>query len=105
MSLNNVSISEDFMGVETKERLLRLLVEIVGKDGVRADEESASVYGIDWTTVHTPNPCAVVLPKTIEQVAALVGFANREGLAVVSSGGRTGLRSSSRTGRIAYCFR
>lgn len=79
------------MGVETKERLLRLLVEIVGKDGVRADEKSASVYGIDWTTVHTPNPCAVVLPKTIEQVAALVGFANREGLAVVSSGGRTGL--------------
>ena len=55
------------------------------------DAESALQYGRDWTRVVQPNPCAVVLPNSAEQVQALVRLANAEQLAIVPSGGRTGL--------------
>ena len=58
---------------------------------VRADPDSGLHYGRDWTRLHTPNPLAVVLPGTVEQVQQLVGYANEHRLALVPSGGRTGL--------------
>ncbi len=79
------------MGVEFDESLIAKLVAIVGQEWVRTDSESAAVYGSDWTRVYQPAPGAVVLPKTVEQVQALVQLANRENIAIVTSGGRTGL--------------
>lgn len=58
---------------------------------VRADPDSGLHYGRDWTRLHTPNPLAVVLPGTVEQVQQLVRYANEHRLALVPSGGRTGL--------------
>ena len=49
------------------------------------------VWGCDWTRSFAVAPAAVVFPQTIEEVAALVRLANEEGLALVPSGGRTGL--------------
>jgi FAD/FMN-containing dehydrogenase len=48
-------------------------------------------YGRDWTRRWTPAPLAIALPADIAQVQALVCWANEAGVAIVPSGGRTGL--------------
>ncbi|MFW2422428.1 MAG: FAD-binding oxidoreductase [Porticoccaceae bacterium] len=56
-------------------------------------EESADLqrYGVDRTTVWQPAPSAIALPGTVEEVQQLVVLANQYDVAVVPSGGRTGL--------------
>jgi|TARA_B110000902_G_scaffold118_2_gene155 FAD/FMN-containing dehydrogenase len=71
--------------------ILKTLRDIVGEDKVRLDAESLDTYGKDWTKVHVPKPSAIVFPKTVEQVQAIVRLANEHELALVPSGGRTGL--------------
>lgn len=62
---------------------------------VRADPDSGLNYGRDWTRLHTPNPLAVVLPGSVEQVQRLVRYANEHRLPLVPSGGRTGLSGAA----------
>ena len=49
------------------------------------------VWGRDWTRSYAVAPSAVVFPETVEEVVALTRLANAEGVALVPSGGRTGL--------------
>lgn len=58
---------------------------------VLTDEDSLQHYGRDWTRVYDPAPSAIVFPKTIAQVQAVVKLANKHQFALVPSGGRTGL--------------
>jgi FAD/FMN-containing dehydrogenase len=55
------------------------------------DPDSLSDYGRDWTRLHQPSPVAVALPDSVEQVQAIVRHARSTNLALVPSGGRTGL--------------
>ena len=55
------------------------------------DTDSAEHYGRDWTKFWTPAPGAILMPETIEEVQAIVRIANEQGVALVPSGGRTGL--------------
>lgn len=71
--------------------IVEQLTKLVKQGKVLTDAESLRTYGIDWTRVYEAKPCAVVLPKTIEEVQAVVVFANQQKLALVPSGGRTGL--------------
>ena len=48
-------------------------------------------YGRDWTRRWTPAPLAIALPTTVEEIAAIVRWAWAHKVAVVPSGGRTGL--------------
>ena len=48
-------------------------------------------YGRDWTRRWTPAPLAIALPATVEEVQGIVRWANEHRVAVVPSGGRTGL--------------
>ncbi|AZR22692.1 FAD-binding oxidoreductase [Xanthomonas vasicola] len=48
-------------------------------------------YGRDWTRRWTPNPLAIALPGSVDEVQAVMRWANAQGVAVVPSGGRTGL--------------
>ncbi|WP_049622027.1 FAD-binding oxidoreductase [Frateuria defendens] len=48
-------------------------------------------YGRDWTRRWTPAPLAVALPTSVEEVQGIVRWANEHGVALVPSGGRTGL--------------
>ncbi|HET6554297.1 MAG TPA: FAD-binding oxidoreductase [Dyella sp.] len=48
-------------------------------------------YGRDWTRRWTPRPLAVALPASVDEVQAIVRWANAYGVAIVPSGGRTGL--------------
>ena len=75
--------------------VLTALEKIVGVGRVLTDVDSLQAYGRDWTRVHVPNPAAVLLPDSIEQVQAIVRLAAREGLAIVPSGGRTGLSAGA----------
>jgi len=48
-------------------------------------------YGRDWTRRWTPAPLAIALPASIAEVQAIARWANVQGIAIVPSGGRTGL--------------
>jgi glycolate oxidase subunit GlcD len=67
------------------------LAEIVGNDWVLTGADDLEKYGKDWTRQYKPAPGVIVLPKTIEEVQAIVRLANERGFSIVPSGGRTGL--------------
>jgi FAD/FMN-containing dehydrogenase len=52
-------------------------------------------YGRDWTRVHEPAPCAIAFPRTTGEVARIVKLCGAHGIAVVPSGGRTGLAAGA----------
>ena len=58
---------------------------------LRTDRDSLDIYGRDWSVLYPPRPSGIVFPETIEQVVALVQLANQQRMALVPSGGRTGL--------------
>ncbi|EZH81028.1 FAD-linked oxidase [Ectopseudomonas composti] len=71
---------------------LKTLVE-PGK--VLIDADSLETYGKDWTKQFAPAPSAIVFPKSTEQVQAIVRWANQHKIALVPSGGRTGLSAAA----------
>jgi len=81
------------------EQIIASLKELVATGAapgkVLTDAADLENYGKDWTRIYAPNPLAIVLPKTTEQVQALVKFANEQGVALVPSGGRTGLSAGA----------
>jgi FAD/FMN-containing dehydrogenase len=58
---------------------------------VLTDAESLAAFGRDWSEIHLPPPAAVVLPRAVAEVAAVVRFANEHRVPLVPSGGRTGM--------------
>ncbi|HEY0334097.1 MAG TPA: FAD-binding oxidoreductase [Stenotrophomonas sp.] len=58
---------------------------------LKTDPADLEHYGRDWTRRWTPAPLAIALPASVEEVQAIVRWANDEGVAIVPSGGRTGL--------------
>ena len=79
----------------TPEAVIDTLKTLVDADKVRTDAESLNTWGKDWTKHFEPAPLAIVFPKNTEQVQALVRFANEQKLALVPSGGRTGLSAAA----------
>ncbi|WP_217538259.1 FAD-binding oxidoreductase [Stenotrophomonas sp. GbtcB23] len=61
--------------------------------GLRLTTEPAELehYGRDWTRRWTPAPLAIALPGNVDEVQAILRWASAQGVAVVPSGGRTGL--------------
>ena len=55
------------------------------------DPSDLEHYGRDWTRRWTPAPLAIALPASVAEVQAVVRWANEHGVAIVPSGGRTGL--------------
>jgi FAD/FMN-containing dehydrogenase len=68
-------------------------------DFLSRDPADLIEYGRDWTRVVEPAPCAVALPRTTDEVASLVKICGAHGVAMVPSGGRTGLAG----GALAPC--
>ncbi len=60
-------------------------------DFFSTDPGDLSEYGRDWTKVYTPNPIAIAFPRTTEEVSKLLALCDRDRIAIVPSGGRTGL--------------
>ncbi|WP_071870912.1 FAD-binding oxidoreductase [Atopomonas hussainii] len=59
------------------------------------DADSLQTYGKDWTKHFAPAPLVIAFPKSIEQVQAIVRWANEHKVALVPSGGRTGLSAAA----------
>ncbi len=58
---------------------------------LKTDPADCEHYGRDWTRRWTPAPLAIALPGSVEEVQIVVRWANEHGIALVPSGGRTGL--------------
>src|SRR4051812_38931219 len=55
------------------------------------DPADLETYGKDWTKVYPPKPGMVVFPRTTQEVSDILKHCSANGIAVVPSGGRTGL--------------
>ncbi len=75
----------------SRTELLEKLAEIVGDDWLKTDAADLENFGKDWTRAYSANPVAIVFPIDIDSVVAIVQLANLHGVALVPSGGRTGL--------------
>ena len=81
--------------VMTDPALIDELKTLVEPGKVLTDADSLNAYGKDWTKHFAPAPSAIVFPKSIEQVQAIVRWANERKVALVPSGGRTGLSAAA----------
>ncbi len=54
-----------------------------------------ATYGRDWTRVFVPDPSAVALPRTTDEVSRLLALCLAHDVKVVPSGGRTGLAAGA----------
>jgi glycolate oxidase subunit GlcD len=75
--------------------IIEKLQAIVGHTRVKTDAESLTTWGCDWTKHYTPAASAIVFPASTEEVQAIVQLANAEKMALVPSGGRTGLSAGA----------
>ena len=78
--------------------MTRTLEDVFSPKQLRRDADTLAEWGRDWTRNHAPNPCAVVFPESVAQVMDLVALANAERIALVPSGGRTGLSGGAVAG-------
>ncbi len=69
------------------------LAEMLERLGLRfsIDPGDLQAYGRDWTRAFAANAAAVVWPANTDQVSDILRFCSEHRLAVVPSGGRTGL--------------
>jgi len=67
------------------------LISIVGNDHLLTDKSDCENYAQDWSRLYQPDPLAIVRPATTEEVATIVKLCNQYKVAIVPSGGRTGL--------------
>ncbi len=74
----------------TDPRLSSLLQDCPGLR-LKTDPADLEHYGRDWTRRWTPAPLAIALPGSVEEVQAILRWATAQRVAVVPSGGRTGL--------------
>ncbi|AWL00024.1 FAD-binding oxidoreductase [Stutzerimonas stutzeri] len=79
----------------TDPALIDELKTLVEPGKVLTDADSLNAYGKDWTKHFAPAPSVIVFPKSIEQVQAIVRWANAHKVALVPSGGRTGLSAAA----------
>ncbi len=79
----------------TQAALIEELKTLVEPGKVLTDAASLDAYGKDWTKQFAPAPLAIAFPKTIEEVQAVVRWANERNVALVPSGGRTGLSAGA----------
>jgi len=68
-----------------------LLAREFDADFVTTDEGDLQAMGRDWTRVFTPAPSLIALPRTTAEVSRFLALASAHHIAVVPSGGRTGL--------------
>ena len=79
----------------TQDERLAALQQRLPELRLLTDGESLVHYGQDWTRVFTPAPLAIALPANTEEVQAIVAWANQYQIALVPSGGRTGLSGAA----------
>jgi FAD/FMN-containing dehydrogenase len=67
------------------------LLNILPAERFSKDPADFKTYGRDWTKVFEPNPSLICFPESTNEVSLLLKFCFDRELAIVPSGGRTGL--------------
>ncbi|MES2801959.1 MAG: FAD-binding oxidoreductase, partial [Bdellovibrionota bacterium] len=62
---------------------------------IKTDADSLSYYGKDWTTYYDINASAILFPESTTDVVEIVHWARKHKIALVPSGGRTGLSGAA----------
>lgn len=70
---------------------IRELQAIVGISNSRTYPSDLKEYGKDWSTLYQPDPSLILLPASVEEVAAIVKYCAKHNIKIVPSAGRTGL--------------
>lgn len=86
------------MAQDTVQHLAEQLAACVSAERVLRDPDSLAHWGRDWTRSFPVAPSAIVFPESIDEVIELVRYARRSGVALVPSGGRTGLSGGAVAG-------
>lgn len=73
---------------------LQKLSAIVGAAHCKTDQTTCQTYGKDWTHLTGEASC-VLFPATTQEVSAILTYCHAENLAVIPSGGRTGLAGAA----------
>src|SRR5690242_7602815 len=84
--------------------LLDELRALLGDDGVLASDAARFVYEADALVLEKHPPDAVVLPRTTDEVCALVRWARERGLPVTARGAGTGLAGGATTEHGGLCL-
>ncbi len=74
-----------------QEKFTQELKAFLSEDQMITKSNEMSSYGKDWLSLYTPHPLGVVFPKKTQDVVQLVKWAIHNKIALVPSGGRTGL--------------
>ncbi len=77
-----------------KEAYIEAITKILGQENVLNSEIDLAVYGYDGS-LHSAMPDVIVLPRTTEQVSAIVSLASKEGVPIVARGSGTNLSGGS----------
>lgn len=83
------------MGPALSPSIKQQLQAIVGSEHLLLDDDALQHYGRDWTRFYPPQPAAIALPNSIQQVQDIVALANQHHIELVPSGGRTGLSGAA----------
>lgn len=86
--------------------LVSQLAALIGIECVTEDPQILESHGLDWTRFYEPCPSAVVFPRSIPALQKIVLFALDQKIALVPSGGRTGLSGGAvaKDGEIVVSF-
>lgn len=75
--------------------MLPELSTLLPADQIKTDSDSLKYYGKDWTTYFDINASAILFPRSTDDVAKIVRWARKHKIALVPSGGRTGLSGAA----------
>lgn len=67
------------------------LADVLPEGGMLTGDEDLDRYSRDWSGDHFGRPLAVALPRSVDEVSALMRFCSQRRLPVVPQGGLTGL--------------
>jgi FAD/FMN-containing dehydrogenase len=70
---------------------LESLASVLAPGSVSTDVDDLKAFGRDWTKIYEPDASAIVFPKSTQDVSVILKRANEAQVAIVPSGGRTGL--------------
>ena len=88
----SLKMPEPDQGVLGRRRqIAEALRALAGKDGVIDDEDALRVYESDGLTAYRQPPMLAVLPRTTDEVSAILGWCHRQGVKVVPRGSGTSL--------------
>jgi FAD/FMN-containing dehydrogenase len=83
--------NRDSVGNALSPQFLAQVAAQFPSDFMTRDGSDLIQFGKDWTKVFAPKPSAIVFPRTTQEVSEFLKICSENEIAVVPSGGRTGL--------------